>query len=96
MSIYLAGECRIFEDHVVLGSVLAVVDRRLADLALVSVDIHLECLKHLASVHLVVDSQLAYRKRTVSGVEVDDHSHIVAVEGVPLTTRASSRSLCEP
>ena len=83
MSIYLAEECRIFEDLVVLGSALAVVDSRPAGLVLASVDIHLECLKHLALLHLVVGSQLACRMMTESEVEVDDHSHIVAVVGVP-------------
>ena len=94
MSIYLAEGCRIFVDLVALGSGLAVGGSHQVDLVLGFVDIRLGCWQVL--VHLVADSQLVYHMRTVSVVEVDDHSHIVAVVDVPSTTRVSSHSLCEP
>lgn len=80
-------------DLVALGSGLAVGDSHQVDLVLAFVDIHLGCWQGL--VPLVADSQPGYHMRTVSVVEVDDHSHIVAVVDVPLTTRVSSHSLCE-
>lgn len=81
MSIYLAEECRIFVDLVVLGSELAVVGSRQVDLVLVSVGIRLGCWSVL--VHLVAGSPLAYRRKTVSVAAEDDHSHIAAAVDVP-------------
>lgn len=80
----------------VLGLELAVVDSRLADLALAFVGSHQGFQPRLALALLVAGSRPAACRMSLVLVQVDGHSHIEAAAGVPLTTRASSHSLCEP